>query len=569
MKNWIFSLVIFGLTIFLCHAQEKDLKAPNYLQEFQPGKARSWFQQKLKSNSEDAAAMIGLANSMLSVQYTDSAKILFRKVLTADIKNPFALTGMGLVAWMNNDRAGESEYFERARRTDKTNPEVYCTIAEGCLDLPKQDTVTALIYLRQGLDLHPKYARLHFVTGKLETSKKNYGAAANAYERAIFFDPKSALAYRNLGTILFYSRSYRDALAAFNKSVMLNPEQILVYKNLGDLYYAVAKYADAERSYLTYMEKAEVSNEDRERLAFTLFFNKKYREAETLLEQVQQISHDVSLLLRIRGYIDYETAEYQKGVEQMTKFFRLRDAQKIIASDYSYYARLLQKTGNEVLAMDNFRKAIATDPSRAENYEELAKLAAKNSLHPEAVTCYEKMIDLGADKVVTNFLIGKEYYFEGECWRARLDSLMQLQKRKGNIYSDNIEAKKSMILFYTKADSAFTVVTKLNSDYAGSFIWKGRIQAILDPSAITTEAKEAYQNALVILEKADPEKNRKSIIECYRYLGSYYYLGYDRLYKSDQKAAGEMRSKMIECFTKILKLDPSDAQAKDVLFKLK
>lgn len=569
MKYLIFSLLIFGSSIITCNAQEKDLNAPNYLQELQPGKARNWFQQKLKSNPQDAAAMIGLANTLLSFQSTDSAKILFRKVFTADAKNPFALTGLGMVAWMNNDRSSESDYFERARRADKTNPEVYCAIAEGCLDLPKQDTVTALTYLKQGLNLYPKYARLHFVTGKLETSKKNYGAAANAYERAIFFDPKSALAYRNLGMILFYSRSYRDALTAFNKSVALDPEQILVYKNLGDLYYAVAKYAEAERSYQTYMKRADVTNDDRERLAFTLFFNKKYRESETLVEQLQQISHDESLLLRIRGYIAFETADYQKGIEQMNKFFKLHDTHKIIASDYSYYAKLLQKTGNEVLAMDNFRKAIATDPTRTENYEELAKLAAKNSLHLEAVACYKKMIDQGADKVVTNFLIGKEYYFEGERWRARLDSLLQLQKSKSNIYSDSAEVKKSMILCYVKADSAFTVVTKLNSDYAGGFIWKGRINATLDPDAITTEAKDAYQNALVLLEKADPEKNRKSIIECYRYLGSYYYLGYDRLYKSDKKAAGVMRDKTLDCFTRIIEIDPSDRQAKEVLSNMK
>ena len=539
MKYLIITLLIFGLSFLTCNAQEKDLSAPNYLQELQPGKARSLFQQKLKSNPQDAAAMIGLANTLLSFQSVDSAKTHFRKVLDADSKNAFALAGLGLVARMNNDRIGESDYFERARRADKTNPEVYCAIAEGCIDLPKEDTVTALTYLKQGLDLNPKYARLHFVTGKLETSKKNYGAAANAYERAIFFDPKSALAYRNLGTILYYSRSYREALTAFNKSVALDPEQILVYKNLGDLYYTVAKYDEAEHSYQTYMERAEVSNDDRERLAFTLFFNKKYRESETLLEQLQQISHDESLLLRIRGYIAYETADYQKGVEQMTSFFKLHDTRKIIASDYSYYAKLLQKTGNEVLAMDNFRKAIATDPFRTENYEELAKLAAKNNLHLEAVGCYKKMSDLGADKVVTNFLIGKEYYFEGERRRASVDSMIQLQKNKSNPPSDFTEVKKSMTLFYTKADSAFTVVTKLNSDYAGGFIWKGRIHATLDPDAVTTEAKDAYQNALDLMEKADPEKNRKSIIECYRYLGSYYYLGYDRLYKSDKKAAGE------------------------------
>ncbi len=108
IKYWIFFSLIPGSSILTCNAQEKDLCAPNYLQELQPGKARTWFQQKLKSNPEDAAAMIGLANTLLSFQSTDSAKILFRKVLDADVKNPFALAGLGLVAWMNNDRDSES-----------------------------------------------------------------------------------------------------------------------------------------------------------------------------------------------------------------------------------------------------------------------------------------------------------------------------------------------------------------------------------------------------------------------------------------------------------------------------
>jgi len=568
MRYWIFALFILGSSNFLCNAQEKALNAPNYLQELQPAKARAWFQQKLKTQPEDAVSLIGLANTLLSFQSTDSAKMLFKKVLAVDDKNPFAMAGLGLVALMNNDPTGESDYFERARRADKTNPEVYCFIAEGCLDLPRQDTATALTYVRQGLDLYPKYARLHFITAKLETTKKNYGAAANAYNRAIFFDPKSAFAYRNLGTILFYSRAYRDALEAFNKSIALDPEQILVHKNLGDLYYAVATYDQAERSYQTYMERADVTNDDRERMAFTLFFNKKYKESETILEQLQQNSHDESLLFRIRGYIAYETADYQKGVELMTKFFNLHNTGKIIASDYSYFAKLLQKTGHEVLATDNFRKAIAKDSSKIENFEELAKLAAKNNLHQEAAGAYKKMINLGADKVVSNFMIGKEYYFEGERWRARLDSLTKLRKSNGDKISERTEAKDSMIYFYKQADSAFTVVTNLNKDYAGGFIWKGRIQATLDPDAITTEAKESYQNALILLEKNNPEKNRKSMIECYRYLGSYYFIGYERLYKSDKQAAGEMRSRTLECFSKILKLDPSDVQAKDVLDNL-
>ena len=219
-------------------------------------------------------------------------------------------------------------------------------------------------------------------------------------------------------------------------------------------------------------------------------------------------------------------------------------------------------------AINSFKKATNLEPAKIENFEELAKLATKNNMHLVAVSCYKKMMEFGADKVVNNFLIGKEFYLEGEKLRAKFDSLMQLHKKSLIPFADSSSIKKDYIAFYINADSAMTMVAKLNPEYAGSYIWKGRIQSILDPEALTTGAKEQYEKALLILEKADEAKNKKQIVECYKYLGSYYYLAYDRLYKSDKKLSGEMRLKTIECFTKIKELDPADAQAKEVLSKL-
>jgi tetratricopeptide (TPR) repeat protein len=569
MKNWILSLIVLGTSILIGQAQITSLSGQRYLEELQPGKAKLIFQVQLKSNPHDISACLGLGNTFIALDSTDSAKTMFRKVLSINPDNYYALIGLGQIAWLANDREGESTYFERARRANKNNPEVYRAIAESCLNQRKQDTVTALVYLKQGLDLYQKNAGLHISMGNLELIKKNYGAAANAYDRAIFFDPKSSIAYRKKGIILFLSRSYRQALEDYNKSLAIDPEQILVYKNLGDLFYSIAKYAEAEKAYQTYMERAEVTLEDRERFALTLFFNKKYKDAETQLEQLLKVSDTESVLLRIRGYIAFETGEYAKGVDYMNQFFKLHNPRKVIAMDYSYYAKLLQKTGQELEAINSYKKAIALEPAKIENYEELARLATKNKMHLEAISCYKMMIELGADKRVNNFLIGKEYYFEGERLRAKFDSLKQLQKSKQVLFNDSSSIRKAIISLYINADSAMATVTRLNPDYAGSYIWKGRIQSILDPGGLTTVAKDEYQKALVILEKSETANNQKSIVECYRYLGSYYYLTYERFYKSDKKLAGEMRSKMIECFTKILKLDPSDVQAKDVLSKLK
>ena len=134
--------------------------------------------------------------------------------------------------------------------------------------------------------------------------------------------------------------------------------------------------------------------------------------------------------------------------------------------------------------------------------------------------------------------------------------------------ADSAQFRNTMTYFYSRSDSAFSVVNQLNPAYAGSFIWRGRIHAILDSEATKSIAKEMYEKALAILEKTDPSKNKKSIVECYKYLGSYYYLGYERFYKTDRKLASQLRSKSLECFAKIIILDPEDEQAKEVTKKL-
>jgi tetratricopeptide (TPR) repeat protein len=562
-------MLVLETSGYYVSAQDSSNQGITYLKELQFGRAETWFQNKLKNSPGDVEALIGLGDTYLAINKADSAKTMFQKAITLNSKNPFALVGMGKAALISHDRMSETAYFDRARRAGKTNPEVYCAVADGCMNLTVQDTVTALLFINQGLSINHKYAALHLSTGNLEWLKKNYGLAANAYDRAIFFDPKSAIAYRNLGCVNVIMRSHRDALKAFNKSIEINPDQVLVYKYLGDLLYTTGKYADAERAYQAYNVRAELTSDDKERYAIILFFNKKYGEAAALLEQILATDQDASVLLRIRGYIACETGDFQKGLEYMTKFFSLHDPAKVIATDYLYYAKILQNLGDESKSLDNYKKAIALDPTKTEIYEQMAKLSAKSNQHKEAAFYYQKMAEYGADKLSATFQAGKEFYFEADNWKMRYDSLKKLGQTKQAGFTDSLVVKENIKTFYTKADSAFTVVTQLSAQSSGGYLWKGRIQSLLHPEAENEGAREAYEKALSLLLNGDPASNKKFIIECYRYLGYYHFLGYEKLFTTNRQRAGEMRAKSIDYFTKISKLDPTDAQAKDVLSKMK
>ena len=568
MKQGLLFFLILGSTLLHVWAQEPFSKGSFLLEEQQFQSARIHFLLQLKSRPNDAGLLIGLGNAYVGLQSPDSAKIAFKRAFQVGQSNPNVLAGMGMVALLNNDHDAASDYFERTRRADKTNPEIYCNLAEACLNPFKTDTVSALSYLKQGLDLSPKYGRLHQLTGDLELVKKNFGSALNAYERATFFDPKSAISYRKAGYAYFRSAAFREALNDFNKSIALNPDQILVYKYQGDLFYTLGRYQEAEQAYLTYHERAEVTSEDKERMAFVLFFSKKYEDSAKLLEQLTSVSREESVLLRIKGYIAYETGNYQKGLDDLDQFFQQHNPEKIIALDYSYYAKILQKLGKDSLARLNFIKSAALDSNRMDTYEELARYESKKGMHQQAALHFRKMMDRGADKLITSFQIGKEFYFEGEIWRTRLDSVREVEKSGHTPLPDSTAIRKSMVRYYSRADSTFAMVNQLNPEYAGAYVWRGRIQSILDPDALATGAKEMYEKALSILEKSELAKNQKTIIECYRYLGSYYYLGYERFLRKDKVLATEMKTKSMDCFTKISTLDPADNQAKEVLSKI-
>ncbi|MEI6677926.1 MAG: hypothetical protein WCL21_04920 [Mariniphaga sp.] len=569
IKSGLFSLIVFLFSVIVCSGQQKINQGVFYLNDLQYQKARNFFIDQLKTSPADVRSSCSLGDTYLALQIRDSAKLCYQKAQSLDPKSPFPLIGLGRIAFVEDDVPAELDYFERARKMDRKNPEVYCEIAKGCISLTKKDTTTASKFLSLGLELNTNYAPLHIVFGDYELLCHRHGSATNAYQRAYYYDPNSALAYRKLGVIHTYARAYRDALNALVKSVELNNDQILVYKNLGDLYYLIGKYPEAEKNYQIYMSRAEITYEDRERYAIILFFNKRYPEAAKLLEDTLNHKLDVSVLFRIRGYIAYETGEYSKGVEYMSKFFKLHDPEKNIVSDYIYYSRLLQKAGKDTLAIRNYNKALALDSTKTDIYDELAKLYTSNKMHLDAVANYKKMIAIGADKVSTYFMIGKEYSYAGEIYRQKYDSLYALQRSNNIPFTDSTSVNNLKRLYFQMADSAFLIVTALNLKYAGGFIWRGRLNALLDPEAEKTDAKEAYEKALGILEPGDVNKNRRSMIECYRYLGSYYFLSSERLFKADIKQSEALKATSIDYFRKILKLDPNDTQALDVFKKLK
>lgn len=101
------------------------------------------------------------------------------------------------------------------------------------------------------------------------------------------------------------------------------------------------------------------------------------------------------------------------------------------------------------------------------------------------------------------------------------------------------------------ADSIFGYVAgKSTNSYLGNF-WRARANSSLDPETEKGLAKPYYEAALELLEK-NAQNNVKQIVECYSYLGYYFYV------------KGEKQTS-ISYWNKILKIDPTNEVAKTAL----
>jgi tetratricopeptide (TPR) repeat protein len=546
-----------------------------FQKEEQYGHAFSSFRETINLNQNNDTAWFYLGDLYFKLQRYDSSEICYQKAATLNSENPFAVTGLGKIQLYRKNKEQAQSYFEKARKMGKKNIDVMISIADGYMMPDTRDTLAAHTWLNNALNVNSKNPKLYIKLGDLYYLENNLGKAANAYDAAIYYNKANSEAHVKLGVLYTSANNFPEAFNAFTEATGLEPGLIIAYKYLGDICYTYGKYKDAQKAYETYFQRGEITISDKERFALILFFTKNFSKADSIMEEVIKIRPNSPVLYRIQGYIAYETAEFAKGLEYMNNFFKIQDPNKILASDYEYYGKLLIKNGKDSLGIINLEKSIDLDSSKVYNYEEIARIHVKNDNHVEAARYYHKVVThTQQEKVNVSFSLGKEYFYEGNKNKAVCDTMISTNKAKKTSYSEDVisAARIKYEGYYNQADSCFKVVSQLSTKSHHGYIWRARCWAILDPESLTDSAKIQYEKVLGLIEVSDnptKKKNIKETLECYRYFGSYYYLKSERekdTNKSDSKAD---RDTSISYWQKILLIDPNDQQAITVLKGLK
>lgn len=496
--------------------------------------AKQIFTEIVSTSPKNALALFGLGECYYHSGQPDSAKICYQKGIEVNSSVAGNYAGLGIIALTTNPNEAELNFKETIKKSKK-ECEGLISIAQAYYKLSPKKLIEAKKYIDLAISVDSKNGSAYLLKGLISLENKDNSDASLQFDRAIYFNPNLLNAYLYESKVMAASRNFPQALEYANKPIAIDPSYWPAYKNLGELYYENLKYSEAVSNFEIYFNNV-TDDKDITHFAYSLFFDKQYQKAKGMIEIMAQHNSNDYILLRLLGYISYETKDMQNGKSIMDKFFSLIPPDKILSDDYLYYGKMLSANGNDSLAIEKYKMALIKDPDHYQIYDELTRACTKTKQYEQALSYQTQYLNLKpAVNSADYFQFGKLYYSCGNNLDVKSDSLKQLG-------------------YFQKADSLFEKV-EINSptSYLGSF-WRARVNSIIDKESTLGLAKPHYEKALEILLK-DPVKYKKEISEVYAYLGFYYFVN-------------ENKNTSVEYWKKLQEIDPENTKAQEALKSL-
>jgi tetratricopeptide (TPR) repeat protein len=527
-KNFVITAA-FVTAVFAGKAQTQQEAITKSMNERYEA-AASDFKKLLSANPNSGELYFYAGDNYLYWGELDSAATMFGKGAQIAPTNPLNFAGLGRLAWMKKDAAANQSNFAKAveimstksNKVDKNIQQLtYLKMAESFINNENKKLDEAFNYLTIAQKLNETNPEVFVQLGDYYSEKDgvNLTNALKQYNTAFQLNPKYARTLLREGQLFVKVKNWEEGLNYFNKAIEVDPTFAPAYREKAELLYNAGRYPAAIESYAKYLE---LNNNCRvqQRYASFIFLTKDYKKAIEEVEKALPCNPDNMIMYRVLGYAYFETNDFQKGLTNINKFFELATAKNkpISGTDYVYRGKLLWKTGQDSLGIEQIKLGMQADTSYKEGNSDIASIYFKMKKYDRAAEFYQKKVDqFGPNALPLDFYyLGQARYFNKE---------------------------------YQASDVAFE---KASSKYPDANFWRGRCNSKMDnPEMPVGLAKPHFENFIrkVGNDPKNIEANKKNLLETYNYLGYFYYT-----------------QKNFECskaaWNKVIELDPASEKAK-------
>ncbi len=441
---------------------------------------------------------------------------------------PFVYSVIGLARYhaLMKDFAKTRENNIRAQELKGDDVEVLVAIADVYLESKSRAGLDeATTVLSKAETINGNRADVQVVLGDSWLAQGVKDLALQKYERAVAIDPMQVRAHYRLGQYYREQRKYQDAATALNKAVQLDPKFAPAYVELGEVWFRAKQYGAAKENYRKYVELRGNDRSARYRYAQFLYLAQDYPGAIAEIKALQKDTTS-NLLYRLLGYSSYEAGNVAEAKAAMTSYFAGIKPEFIIPRDYEYRGKIAVKEGRLAEGLTDIEKALELDPTREDLFAEAIRACIGGKLPERGLRLARRAV--AAEGNLQNYVT--------------LAGALKQQPRATR--QDSVNVAQAV-------DSAFAKACELAPRDIRWPLERARNAYIFDPETEKGTCKPYYEQVELLAEK-DPTKFRTQLLESYKYLGYCYH----NALKDDTKA--------LEYWDKLLALDPSDANVKQL-----
>ena len=466
-----------------------------------------------KPTNGKAAFLLGTVYLKQNIE--DSAKIFFNKGLVATESARINNLGLAQIDLENgNVAAGKTKIDAVLKELKKKDLEEYVYAARAYMNNSKPDFKSAIAILTKAKELNGTDAQVQLALGDAFYGDKNQNDAFGAYRNALSVDPTLIRAKMQLGVLLKGANQFDDAVKAYDEVIAMNGNYGPVYRELAETYNKWGYIKPSRRAELTakaltaydkYLSLTDYSLTSRMRHADFLILSKDYKALEVEANAMQKLDKVNPRILRYLGYSAFENGNTDGAITALNDFIT-KGTNKVIARDYLY------------LGQAKIKKSVGVDGKTVDIVVANQGLAdVKKSVEIEPLMANE------LNEVGKKYFSQKLYGLSSSIFEIAITNPTSLNALEDNVYyglsvysvNRNLEEPKRDKIQITNADKALDNAIILNPTYQESFLYKARLNNLLNNDEIMAANYQKFADLVVPKGPEEVTKNKAKLIEGY------------------------------------------------------
>ena len=317
-------------------------------------------------------------------------------------------------------------------KTFKKNPQALAGLGRAFFDGGNE--AEALKYADMAIKANKNSAFGYLLKGDMAAVNDNAGEAAMWYQTATQFDPQDPTGY------VKYARVYqkvdpKGAVEMLEKLRQVKPDYP-VDAAAGYMYSNANKLKSAMEYYDKVKDVTKLDDYILSDYATTAFVMEQYEKTLDLAKKGIQTYPDFNHFNRLAFYSNNKLKNYGEAAQYAEKMFNKKDTLKFTVNDYQNYGDVLYNLDRTEEAIKAYKMVQELDPSKNEVYKLISDVYTKKKDYENAVTHYNKYLELLGDEGNANHLRGlADIYIEQMDGADEAGKLAALRKAD-QVYAD-------------------------------------------------------------------------------------------------------------------------------------